>query len=190
MLFLKVHSSQVFAITYGLTPCLDDFEVAIFLRESRTRHSLLTRQKTFHQPGIQGSTDAAVKPEESLVDSATGAGHTADPEVIIDSDEEPEVDLHNIPEAEGDMTLEDIPSSRRSGRGVEAAQLENEDQGKDEKKLQFSTHYESFNICGWVLCLLVTRKGDKARPNTGAEPKQPLLEEWISTQAQTAVDED
>lgn len=170
----------------------DEFEVAIFLRESRTRHSLLTRQKTFHQPGIQGGTTTAVESEKGLVDSAVDSAKPGEAEVIIESDEEPELDLHNIPQAaEGDSELEEHNySSSRRKRGAGAVQGENEGLGVDEKKLQFSTHYESFNICGWVLCLLITRKGDKARPTGTTEPKQPLMEEWISTQAQTAIDED
>lgn len=166
--------------------------MAIFLRESRTRHSLLTRQKTFHQQGTRGHPDTLATSAKGLVDSAAGPANPADAEVITESDEEPEVDLHDIPqEAECDMTAEEnISSSRRNQRGAEAAQVEEDDLALDEKKLQFSTHYESFNLCRWVLCLLITRKGGRGRPSTGTEPKQPLLEEWISTQAQTAMDED
>jgi hypothetical protein len=165
--------------------------VAIFLRESRTRHSLLTRQKTFRQPGTQGDSNTTVKTEQETADSTTLSANPTDAEVIIESDEEPEVVLHNIPQAaEGDNEEEENPSTRRRKRGAEAVQAENEEPEVDEKKLQFSTHYESFNICGWVLCLLITRKGDKARLATSAEPKQPLMEEFISTQAQTVLDED
>ncbi|KAJ5808148.1 hypothetical protein N7474_009417 [Penicillium riverlandense] len=140
----------------------DEFEVAIFLRESRTRHSLLTRNKTFHEPSGQQkpSTDSA---------GSAGAG------ILLESDSEPDVDLHHIPQA--------IRDDDRSDEGQ--AQIE-DTAGDDEKKLRFRTHYESFNICGWVLCLLVTRKEDKTRAPTG----QPLMEDWISTQAQVSVDED
>lgn len=162
--------------------------MAIFLRESRTRHSLLTRQKTFHQPGTQGNTDTAVKSEQETA-NPTNSANPGDAEVIIESDEEPEVDLHNIPQAaEGDNEERNISSGTR--RGAEAFQTENEHPEVDEKKLGLSTHYESFNIWGWVLCLLITRKGDKARPTASTEPKQPLMEEFISTQAQTVLDED
>lgn len=181
-------TAAVIPITFTMFPRLtdivdaDEFEVAIFLRESRTRHSLLTRQKTFHGHADQRGTVAAVESENGLVESAAEA---ADAEVIIESDEEPELDLNNIPQAAaGDQ--EPPKSNTWSRRGKrEAIQAEAEEAGADEKKLRFSTHYESFNICGWVLCLLITRKGDRAGPN-----KQPLMEEWISTQAQTAVGED
>lgn len=124
--------------------------------------------------------------------SENGLVESADAEVIIESDEEPEVDLHNIPQAaEGDHEPPESNTSTRRGRGGdEAIQAETEEPSADEKKLRFSAHYESFNICGWVLCLLITRKCDRARPHAAAEPKQPLMEEWISTQAQTGIGED
>lgn len=165
--------------------------MAIFLRESRTRHSLLTRQKTFHQPGTQGEPSTGVKSEQRTVDSTAGATSPADAQVIIESDEEPGVDLQNIPQAaEDDIEVEEGISTRRKKRGAKAVQAEDEEPEVDEKKLRFSTHYESFNIWGWVLCLLITRKGDKARQTATTEPKQPLMEEFISTQAQTVLDED
>ena len=159
----------------------DDFEVAIFLRKSLTRHSLLTRHKTFDQP---------VKSEETGDSKnlpACFAG-SADAEVIIESDSDPEFDLGDIPPAtEDDTSLEDSVSSRRKKPQID--QVEGE-VPIDEKKLGFSTRYESFNICGWVLCLLITRKSDRTRKSATAEPKQPLIEEWISTHAQPVIDED
>ncbi|KAJ5684325.1 uncharacterized protein N7477_000670 [Penicillium maclennaniae] len=166
----------------------EEFEVAIFLRESRTRHSLLTRHKTFEQPGKKEDALADDKPGRGLSESTTDTSKPIDVEVIPDSDEEPELDLHDIPRAEDEPDKSDI-LPRRKRRRVQADLSEPED-NKDEKKLGFHTHYESFNICGWVLCLLITRKGDRARPSATSEPRQPLMEEWISTQAQTAADED
>ncbi|KAJ5574255.1 uncharacterized protein N7459_008682 [Penicillium hispanicum] len=171
----------------------DEFEVAIFLRESRTRHSLLTRHKTFQQPASRNNAADAVNSEEDLGTSSGDPVPIDDTEIIIESDSDPELDLRNIPRAGEDaMDPEEgnRPANRRRKRG-QASQLEVNDETGDEKKLGFSTHYESFNICGWVLCLLVTRKGDRARASVvTAEPKQPLMEEWISTQAQTSIDED
>ncbi|KAJ6081825.1 hypothetical protein N7499_006699 [Penicillium canescens] len=151
----------------------DEFEVAIFLRESRTRHSLLTRNKTFH-----GNDQINIKPEDG--EGIINPGSTED-EIMIDSDSE--VDgLHYIPGA--DEATENAPERRTR----KMAGKQDGDVSSEEKKLRFNTHYESFNICSWVLCLLITRKGDKTKPS--AEAKQPLMEEWISTQAQTSLDED
>ncbi|KAJ6187345.1 hypothetical protein N7519_002253 [Penicillium mononematosum] len=149
----------------------DDFEVAIFLRESRTRHSLLTRNKTFHGKERQArNLKLELNQEHVSEDTAANPVNSGDGEIMIESDSEPDLELHNIPES-----ADEVP----------------EDTGSDEKKLGFSTHYESFNIYGWVLCLLITRKGDKTRPSAVASEsnRQPLMEEWISTQAQASVDE-
>ncbi|KAJ5239458.1 hypothetical protein N7468_004077 [Penicillium chermesinum] len=158
----------------------DDFEVAIFLRETRTRHSLLTRTKTFHNSG-KGSE--AEHDEGSL---AMPANSVENAQVIPESDSDPEFDLHDIPANEDGTGESDLRTRRGKGRDNQDGQAE----GTDEKKLGFSTTYESFNIHGWVLCLLITRKDGKAGRATTAEPKQPLMEEWISTQAQTTLEED
>ncbi|KAJ5095719.1 hypothetical protein NUU61_005075 [Penicillium alfredii] len=164
----------------------DEFEVAIFLRETRTRHSLLTRSKTFHKPdnpdiNAEGNSGPSTDP--------TGS---ADAGILVESDGEPDLDLHDIPEAAADATTpENTDQPNRRKRKTAQAGPAEEDSG-DEKKLRFSTQYESFNICGWVLCLLVTRKGDRTRPAlaTSELSRQPLMEEWISTQAQASLDED
>jgi hypothetical protein len=166
----------------------DEFEVAIFLRESRTRHALLTRNKTFHEPDSKKNKKLKPEPGEDLTEETGGPAKSARAEVILDSDDsEAEVDLRNIPEAAEDdngpevITLSEIGVDHQTGQ----------EPAGDEKKLRFSTHYESFNITGWVLCLLITRKGDRAQGRTAtSEPKQPLMEEWISSQAQTGLGED
>ncbi|KAL3465473.1 hypothetical protein BJX64DRAFT_285410 [Aspergillus heterothallicus] len=157
----------------------DDFEVALFLRESRTRHSLLTRQKNFQEPetkrGRMGS------------DSGT-CGHSAGG-ILIESDSESEINISDIPQTgfEVGQGASEEPSTKR-----EMVDSLKEDVGDDDKKLRFKTNYEGFNIYGWMLCLLVTRKGGKMKAKTASsEPKrQVLMEEWISTQAQGDDDEE
>lgn len=168
-----------FLCTRSLTDWLplDEFEVALFLRESRTRHSLLTRQKTFEEPDDGGRKNESNR------------NNTADAGIVVDSDEEGEegIDLHNIPAAndQDDDTISTVGEQAAS----QARTLQKPDE--DEKKLRFRTNYESFNIYGWVLCLLVTRKGDATRQAVSAEPKgQVLMEEWMSTQAQGGLDEE
>ena len=112
----------------------------------------------------------------------------ANAKVIMDSDEDSDLDLHNVPLAESDNGQDGGRSSRRK----EAALVDPSDiaDASDEKKMGFSTHYESFDICGWVLCLLISHKSDNLRPNADpSAPKQPLMEEWISTQAQPDLEE-
>jgi hypothetical protein len=148
----------------------------------------LTRNKTFHQPDSKKNKKLKPEPAEDLTEDSAGPAKSARAEVILDSDDsEAEVDLSNIPEAAGygngpeAIALSEIGTEPQTG----------EEPTGDEKKLRFSTHYESFNITGWVLCLLITRKGDRAQGRTAtSEPKQPLMEEWISSQAQTGLGDD
>lgn len=177
-----------------LTHYLDEFEVAIFLRESRTRHSLLTRNKTFQGKENQvQDLEMEVKPDHASGDTAANPVNSTGGEIMIESDSEPDLELHNIPESEDEVALGNgRRSSRRSRTTKEDWATPEDTTGSDEKKLRFSTHYESFNIHGWVLCLLITRKGDKTRPSAAVSEsnRQPLMEEWISTQAQASVDDD
>lgn len=163
-----------------LTHCLDEFEVAIFLREIRTRHSLLTRNKTFHRPGQD--LNQGTKAEDVSGDRTVNPANSADGEIMIESDSEPDLELHNIPETTDEVASRDMKRTHQ-------VQPEN-DAGSDEKKLRFTTNYESFNIHGWVLCLLITRKG-KTRPTAveSESTRQPLMEEWISTQAQPSLED-
>jgi hypothetical protein len=151
----------------NVSVCVEDFEVAIFLRESGTRHSLLTKQKAF---GKQGR----MKSNSSKLTGADTAG------IMIESDDEDATHL--------EVNLGDIPEVTEKTVEIE---MQEED---TEKKLQLETSYEGFGIWGWVLCLLVTRKrGNKARTGAaaaGAASGQALMEEWMGTQMQAALDED
>jgi len=124
---------------------------------------------------------------EDVSDTAGNPTDFTNDEIMIESDSEPD-GLHIIPESTDDVAPGNGRPNRRKGK---AGQAQPEDvTGSDEKKLRFSTHYESFNICGWVLCLLITRKGDKTKSSTAtSESRPPLMEEWISTQAQASVDD-
>ncbi|EED20472.1 conserved hypothetical protein [Talaromyces stipitatus ATCC 10500] len=156
----------------------EDFEVAIFLRESGTRHSLLTKQKTF------GNRERIKSNSNILTGSATT-------EILVESDDEDNprtgINMSDIPEV---ADSEDSDTEKRTGN----AAAETTDNIND-KKLQLTTSYEGFSIWGWVLCLLVTRKGHKSRKGgaggSGAVASgQALMEEWIGTQMQPGLDED
>lgn len=153
--------------------------MAIFLRETRTRHSLLTRTKTFHN-----SKKDEAEHDDDPTALKTNSLETA--HVIEESESDPEFDIHEIPHEDPDET-----PAQKNGRSKRRKEEPSGDaEGTDEKKLGFSTTYESFNIHGWVLCLLITRKDGRTSSSTTAEQKQPLMEEWISTQAQTTLEED
>ncbi|KAL5044080.1 hypothetical protein BDW71DRAFT_209685 [Aspergillus fruticulosus] len=157
----------------------DDFEVALFLRESRTRHSLLTRHKDFGQP----------RNERTQTVSSKGNNGQPDTGILIESDCESELNMDAIPRASSEEDNNATEGQRAKRKRDEPLQgpLDGED-----KKMSFRMNYEGFNIHGWMLCLLVSRKGNKGKARVEvAEPKrQVLLEEWISTQAQGDLDED
>ncbi|KAB8253541.1 hypothetical protein BDV32DRAFT_38313 [Aspergillus pseudonomiae] len=168
----------------------EDFEVSLFLRESRTRHSLLTRHKEFDEPDNESRARNPSQPTET----SSGA---ADAGILVESDSESNVDLRDIPPATTEENDRTSKRQRDADGAVEAtassrAPKRRKDEEPDDKKLRFRTNYEGFNIYRWILCLLVTRTGDKVRASTGAsEPtRQALMEEWMSTQAQGDVDEE
>lgn len=172
--------------------------MAIFLRESRTHHSLLTRHKTFEAPDapradvLAGGTVTSTGRQPDQLGTA-GAG------ILVESDSEEDLNLRDIPEAttnEGNATESDDPSDdqrppkRRKGKEPSSRPLDPDTE--EDKKLRFRTNYESFNIYGWILCLLVTRKGERAGAQAAPSepPRQALMEEWISTQAPADDEED
>ncbi|RJE17586.1 hypothetical protein PHISCL_10078 [Aspergillus sclerotialis] len=167
----------------------DDFEVALFLRESRTRHSLLTRHKLFNGAGHPPEGDAHT---EGIINDSPDRRGTAGAGILVESDSD-DVDIGGIPEAtvnerDGDRTPNSERPSTRRKRKQPSRPLESEP--NEDKKLRYRTNYESFNIYGWVLCLLVTRKGSKTQTAPSEPNRQALMEEWISTQVPGDVDEE
>ncbi|PGH28059.1 hypothetical protein AJ80_00315 [Polytolypa hystricis UAMH7299] len=192
----------------------DDFEVSIFLRESGTRHSLVTRQKSFFKE--QGKI---------ISNSNKLTGADSETHVLVESDEEEApTDLLSIPtaapEGEDSETTTQSPRRRRrprrgrsdandtseNDRATKRKRIEEEPRSpqeatQEDKKLGLSTSYDGYSIWGWILCLLITRKGDKTRgakaaasTTTGATAAettapQTLMEEWISTQAPQEFEE-
>ncbi len=88
------------------------------------------------------------------------------------------------------MSLVDIPSeqddveelerpSKRTRTGGQNKGLAEQSEEDDKKKLAFKTTYEGFSIWGWVLCLLVERKGGPGKKAAGADA-QALMAEWIT----------
>ncbi|GLB13962.1 hypothetical protein AtubIFM61612_001375 [Aspergillus tubingensis] len=180
----------------------EEFEVALFLRESRTRHSLLTRHKEFGEEEGGYAVGRGVGGGSGSGSGAAGGG------ILIESDEEEGLEMRDIPQASGDDDngvggkrqrddadgqSDDSPERRRtSKRRKDDGTLSRDADDGDDKKMRFRTNYEGFNIYGWVLCLLVTRKGDKTGTRAApAEPgRQVLMEEWISSQAQGDLPEE
>lgn len=176
----------------------DDFEVAIFLRESGTRHSLLARHKTF------GGTGRIKRNSKKLTGGDSSGPGELSPQILVESDEEPAGIPTTVPESLAVDDQDDSSRKRRQPHGEAPGQSPNkrnktdgsipkEDSAQeDDKKLPFTTHYEGFSIWGWVLCLLVTRKDSRKRQENvpSAATSQALMEEWISTQVQPDLEDE
>lgn len=145
----------------------DDFEVSIFLTEAGTRHALIIKNKTFEQK----------EPIKSNSSRLTGQN---DRPVLINEDSDEDVQLNDIQAVDADTAEQSVDG----GVEEDAAQ-------EDKKKLGFTTNYDGFNIWGFILCLLVERKGGpgKKTQSTGDGNAQVLMEEWISTQRDQQIDD-
>lgn len=155
----------------------DDFEVSIFLTETSMRHSLLTRSKTF-------------KDNDKITNNADKLTGTDKEPVLIREESDDEADLipfDNIPSA-NDSADDGEPSKKPARNSTHRQGAERDVDEDDKKKLTFKTSYEGFSIWGWVLCLLVDRKGGPGKKASGPDA-QALMAEWItSTQLQQEDD--
>lgn len=140
---------------------------------------MLTKQKSF------GNKQKMKSNSNKLTGSTT--------EILVESDDEGDnertgINMSDIPEVAGSED-EESHSEKRAGKAAVQAT-----DNLDDKKLQLTTSYEGFGIWGWVLCLLITRKGQKSRKSvdggSGVATGQALMEEWIGTQMQPVLDED
>lgn len=146
----------------------DDFQVAVFLTEATTRHALMIKNKTFEQR-------EPVKSNSNKMLAADRAPVT----IADESDDEDRLGLQDIPEATSD---DDNDESAPPVATLGASD--------DKKKLGFTTTYDGFNIWGFVLVLMVERKGGAGRkPSSKSDVGgQALMEEWIATQREQLDD--
>lgn len=180
----------------------DDFEVSIFLTETSSRHSLLTKSKDFHDRKgrmksnsgkltgwlEKGTNEAPVTireesddesgpkladfPEVETTEAGTKPPDDTGRPVIVDDD---------ISDDEGFQT-QWAPASRKTK--TEDPGNDEADGDDDKKKLALKTAYDGFNIYGRILCLVVKRKGSKAKVTGVADQSgQMMMENWVSTQA-------
>ncbi|KAI9888063.1 MAG: hypothetical protein M1823_000185 [Watsoniomyces obsoletus] len=196
----------------------DDFEVAIFLTDPSTRHSLLKKQKFYRDP-TQGP-----RPSSRNI---TGLGSLAPTEdnpgpgspIVIREEDEDEATPQNIPPARGsedDETyiIQDSDSenerpvrTRQSKRHQETRNVEGQrsrrshalqepsepmetedDEGKDSKKLIAQVTYDGYSIYGRILCLVVKRR-QKTVGRAKAPTAPAMVEDWIqSTQVEAQED--
>lgn len=186
----------------------DEFEVAVFLTETSSRHSILRKLKTAKtEKGRLGTTDGKLTgTKDAPVEVGEGA-----PGLMAEESEDGEgVRIADIPSAAGDEAVssatlgkeesqeglfvsddsdgadvdaEETPSSRDRGK-VHVGE-EEDGKGGDKKKLGLDTTYDGFSIYGRILCLVVKRKGSAKGKGVAGGTGQAMMEEWIaSTQMQ------
>ena len=178
----------------------DDFEVAVFLTETSTRHSILRKEKRARTKKerlgsrngrLTGTRDAPVE----IADVAPG----------LVREESDEVRLADLPAAgeeegygraavskeesgeglfvsDGDEDEEEV--STGDGMDNDITMGGNEGGEDDKKKLSLNTTYDGFSIYGRILCLVVKRKGTvkgKEAAVGSAGSGQAMMEEWISS---------
>lgn len=172
----------------------EDFEVTIFLTETSTRHSLLTKQKVFKDKPRLESTGNKLTGWLNTSENPITVEDEGGPTVLQEEDDDV-VALKDIPEAEtgskrkgkdGEeeddalfvsssdeetfLTQRQNRSSKRRKRSLTANDPApaREAAADDKKKLAMNTSYDGFSIYGRILCLVVKRKGKKAAAETGA----------------------
>jgi hypothetical protein len=198
----------------------DDFEVSIFLKETSTRHSLLTKQKSAgDKPRLQSTGNKLTSWMNTKADPITITDDAPDPVILQEEDDAGDmIELANIPPATTTTNKRKTPdpddddalfvsssdeetfatqrAAPRKRRRVGVAQESGEGrpdivgEDDDKKKLALNTSYDGFSIYGRILCLIVTRKGQRNAPsvtNAGADAPalggSQMMEQWVSTQA-------
>ncbi|POS82729.1 hypothetical protein EPUL_005998 [Erysiphe pulchra] len=186
----------------------NDFEVTVFLTDSRSRHSLLTKQRNFYNPNKKEIKSNSTK----LLGTTTDDGVTDNlNEAVITIEEEEcsesEICLHDLPEADRNSSSKSIDefagvnsgqqrkSKRtRDARSIGSASSDVEPSSKrlkdqdsfgsreepEEKKMAIRTTYEGFTIYGRVLCLIVRRRDSSGKTST-KQVNQATMENWISS---------
>ncbi|KAI9681997.1 MAG: hypothetical protein M1817_000051 [Caeruleum heppii] len=93
----------------------DDFEVSIYLKDVSTRHSILTRQKLFHEP-IERFTSNSTRLTQGTNDQPIEVTDEVAPAILReDSDEDAAVALQDVPTA-SEMPLADPSDQERLGQ--------------------------------------------------------------------------
>ena len=177
----------------------DDFEVAVFLTETSTRHSILRKEKrAMTEKERLGSTNGR------LTGTRDAPVEIADTVPGLVREESDEVKLADLPAAdEEDGHRQAAMSKEESGEGLFVSDGDEDEEdvvtGKDDqdivmggdgggeddkKKLSLNTAYDGFSIYGRILCLVVKRKGTvkgKEVAVGSAESGKAMMEEWISS---------
>ncbi|KID75362.1 uncharacterized protein G6M90_00g059770 [Metarhizium brunneum] len=169
----------------------DDFEVSMFLTETSTRHSLLTKRKHFRDKGprMMQSNSTKLIGETNIVPVDVDGEDEVSGLREEDGDDGDDVRLSDIPvasaqtrskrhrdndnsnaraqnshvEAEGQDAIEiDSDADEPASKRTRFPDGPDEDEDEDDKKkLTMDVYYEGFAIYGRVLCLVVRKRENK-----------------------------
>lgn len=173
----------------------NDFEVAVFLTETSTRHSILRKEK-----GRLGTTNGRLT---GTKDTPVEVGEGVPDLLRKESEEMAGLRLADVPavglgngdgrlrvnrEESGEQLFVSDGSEYEESRlktgstGKEKAAVTDDGNGEDDKKkLGMKTTYDGFSIYGRILCLVVKRKGTGKGKEVAGGTGQAMMEEWISS---------
>ncbi|KAG6228505.1 hypothetical protein E4U26_000966 [Claviceps purpurea] len=195
----------------------DAFEVSMFLTETATRHSLLSKKKHFRDKGlpmmqsnstklidetnhvpvdVDGEQEIAAILREEDSDDGGGNGRLSEIPVARPKRRRDTTtsDLHTEESGGSDNAIDldsdtERPVTKRAR--IPSALGENASEGEedDKKKLAMDVSYEGFAIYGRVLCLVVRRRENKTQRLRQDAEGQANMDNWI-TSTQIPVGED
>ncbi|KAG6097163.1 hypothetical protein E4U31_005199 [Claviceps sp. LM219 group G6] len=198
------------------TSLTDDFEVSMFLTETATRHSLLSKKKHFRDKGLpmmQSNSTKLIDETNHVPVDVDGGQEIAAILREEDSDDGGNERLSEIPVARSkrrrDTTTSDLQTEESGGSDnaidldsdteqpvtkrarIPSALGEDASEGEedDKKKLAMDVSYEGFAIYGRVLCLVVRRRENKTQRLRQDAEGQANMDNWI-TSTQIPVGED
>ena len=164
----------------------EDFEVAVFLTETSSRHSILRMEKRAKiekaRLGTVGGKMTGTK--EAPVDVGEDA-----PGLRREESEDGGIALADLPLAMPNLETEERlfisddegdENARDLGKGS-AVGAHGEPEVDDKKKLALDTTYDGFSIYGRILCLVVKRKGSAKGKELAGSAGQAMMQEWISS---------
>ena len=187
---------------------VDDFVVSIFLTETSTRHSLLTKHKHFRDANKKGLVSNSQKLTGATNDTAIDVEDL--PVIRQEDSEEDGLNLQDVPAAEDEVSDADSlfvaddgprrskrtrtktvngspessssPSSESgpSAKRRKGTDLPRDEEQGDDKKMAMDVSYDGFSIYGRVLCLIVKRKDARVK-GPAKTAGQLMMEDWIAS---------
>ncbi|KAL8792275.1 MAG: hypothetical protein Q9195_005154 [Heterodermia aff. obscurata] len=183
----------------------NDFEVAIFLTETKSVHAILKKEKRAKSEKPRLGTTERRMTGLGTEDTPLEVGDKDD--VALVREESPDdtgIHMDEIPVAgeesgndsqrlqhddEGSLFVSDGSDDERTTGGSRRTRVIKEESvalgppaGEDDKKkMALDTTYDGFTIYGRILCLVVKRRGTARATELAGGAGQAMMEEWISS---------